>query len=134
MNSIRDVWLQFRLGHSVYLAFLLQMGNFVIISYTLLLSREIGGVDIGMAEFVLLFAAVYIPTAIIMGRTHIRHQYSTESRATFEHNPVIARMHLTLIKIMDGTATKEEVEGVKTYLEAIVETDKEKTRSTNGED
>lgn len=133
MNSIRDVWLQFRLGHSVYLAFLLQMGNFVIISYTLFLSRFELGIELGMAEFVLLFALIYIPTAIIMGRTHIRHQYSTESRATFEHNPVIAKMHLTLIKILDGTATKEEVEGIKTYLESIVDIDKDRMRTNKGQ-
>lgn len=119
--SIKQLWLEFRLGHSGYLGFGLQMANFVIIAYALLISRFFNnnGGTVSWWEFIILFTVCYVPLAVVFGRWHIKRQYEVENRALFEQNSTQARVFFFLIKMIEGTATEEEKKEMKEYLTRI---------------
>lgn len=115
--QIRSAWLQFRLGHTTYLAFGLQIVNFMLIAYALFIERLTNAIPFWL--FVVLMAAVYMPVAIGLGRLHISKQYAVENKALLEKNPLWAKITLLQLKMIEGTATQEERTEIKQYLEAI---------------
>lgn len=112
------IWLAFRVGHSVYFAFILQFANFVIIAHTFLFEKLW---QVSMPIFVAIFIATYLPAAIIIGAFHVRRQYLIESKVSFEQNPVSAQLALLQLKMLQGKATKEEVDAMIAYLENIAQ-------------
>jgi hypothetical protein len=119
---IRRRWLDFRNGHSIYLAFLLTFINFILISYNFLIKQLPFGIGDSMTlpSFILLFVLIYIPTAITLGVWHRKHQYSVENEALLRQNWMWAWMNQNLIRLIKGKTNPKEDEYIMNYLNDIL--------------
>ena len=119
-------WLDFRNGHSIYLAFILTFVNFILITYNFAVTRipVLGGIADNIFAFTALFIAVYIPSAIIIGYWHRKKQYSVENEAWLPENWVWAWISMYQIRLIEGKATPEETRQVKEYLGTILKSQK----------
>ena len=119
---VRRRWLDFRQGHSIYLAFLIMFANFITIQYSLMIERipAFSTLFSNVWVFVLAFIAVYMPLAIIIGYWHRKSQWKIEQEAMFNENVVQATMYLFLIKLIEGKATDKERQDMKLMLEKII--------------
>ena len=119
---IRRRWLDFRNGHSIYLAFLLTFINFILISYNFLIKQLPFGIgdSITLPSFILLFVLMYIPTAITLGVWHRKHQYSVENEAMVQENWIMAWLGIYNIRLFKGKTTPAEDEAVLNYLTNIL--------------
>jgi hypothetical protein len=84
-------WLDFRNGHSVYLVFTIAFIQFVVLTYTLAIERISFLKEIfpSMWMWGLLFIAIYMPAAVIIGHLHRKFQIPTETRQLMDANPFI---------------------------------------------
>ena len=119
---LRRRWLDFRNGHSVYLAFILTFINFILITYNFAIKQVpfFHGILDNLLVFVLVFVGIYIPSAIIIGYWHRRNQYSVENEAYFQENWILAWMLQFLIRQNQGKTTPEEADKILHYLNAIL--------------
>jgi hypothetical protein len=122
-------WLDFRNGHSIYLAFLLTFINFILITYNFAIGKIPFLQDIigNTFVFAVIFVAIYIPAAIGIGYWHRKRQYSVENEALLKENWVWAWISLYQIRLIEGKATPEESKLVRDYLEAILKAQKKDT-------
>lgn len=82
-------WTDFRTGHSTYLVYFLSFANFSILMYELVLVR-IPGVTTFIPNifiFLLLFLAIYLPFAAIVGWLHRRYQMPIDIALSMKQNP-----------------------------------------------
>ena len=117
----RRRWFDFRQGHSVYLIFLLTFANFVLIFHRLLIER-IEFLNEFFSElwiFILVFVAIYIPGAIIIGAWHRKTQLRIEADVIIRQNPLLAKILRTLLEIQTENISKEEIEKMRTLLKNI---------------
>jgi hypothetical protein len=115
---VRRRWFDFRLGHSVYLIFALSFSNFVLIFHRLLIER-IEFLDDIFSElwfFVLIFVVAYIPISVGIGAWHRRTQIKVENEQSLLNNPFLARNFRVLIDVMEGKASKEEIQKFREFL------------------
>ena len=123
MNSdwFRRRWFDFRLGHSVYLIFLLSFSNFILIFHRLLIERVefLNGIFSELWMFIVLFVVVYFPIAIIVGAWHRKTQIKIENEQALLNNPFMARNFRMMIDIIEGKASKEEVQKFREFLSKI---------------
>lgn len=119
---IRRRWLDFRNGHSIYLAFLLTFVNFILISYNFLIKQLPFGIGESMTLplFILLFTLIYIPTAITLGVWHRKHQYSVENEALLRQNWMWAWVSQYQIRLIKGKTNPKEDEYIIKYLNDIL--------------
>ena len=119
---IRRRWLDFRNGHSIYLAFLLTFINFILISYNFLIKQLPFGIgdSITLPSFILLFVLMYIPTAITLGVWHRKHQYSVENEALLRQNWMWAWISQYQIRLIKGKTNPKEDEYIINYLNDIL--------------
>ena len=119
---IRRRWLDFRNGHSIYLAFLLTFINFILISYNFLIKQLPFGIGYSMTlpSFILLFVLIYIPTAITLGVWHRKHQYSVENEALLRQNWMWAWISQYQIRLIKGKTNPKEDEYIINYLNDIL--------------
>ena len=119
---IRRRWLDFRNGHSIYLAFLLTFVNFILISYNFLIKQLPFGIGESMTLplFILLFTLIYIPTAITLGVWHRKHQYSVENEALLRQNWMWAWISQYQIRLIKGKTNPKEDEYIIKYLNDIL--------------
>ena len=119
-------WLDFRNGHSIYLAFILTFVNFILITYNFAVTRipVLGGIADNIFAFTALFIAIYIPAAITIGYWHRKKQYSVENEAWLRENWVWAWISMYQIRLIEGKATPEETRQVKEYLGTILKSQK----------
>ncbi len=119
---IRRRWLDFRNGHSIYLAFLLTFVNFILISYNFLIKQLPFGIGESMTLplFILLFTLIYIPTAITLGVWHRKHQYSVENEALLRQNWMWAWISQYQIRLIKGKTNPKEDEYIINYLNDIL--------------
>jgi len=118
---VRRRWWEFRQGHSIYLIFILTFVNFILISYRLLIEK------ISMFKelipelwiFALLFIAIYVPAAILIGVWHRRSQLRVETTLVNQQNPLLAKMIRTLLDVQTGKASEEEIKEFRTMLKKI---------------
>ena len=118
---VRRRWWEFRQGHSIYLIFILTFVNFILISYRLLIEK------ISMFKelipelwiFALLFIAIYVPAAILIGVWHRRSQLRVETTLVNQQNPVLAKMIRTLLDVQTGKASEEEIKEFRKEMEEI---------------
>lgn len=110
-------WFDFRLGHSLYLAFFFSFANFILIFHRLFIERI--GFELSLFWFVVIFLLTYFPTSIIVGRVHRKNQLSVESRLAFEQNPYNAYMIRQLLDIITNKATQEEMDVFREFLMRI---------------
>ena len=123
-------WLDFRQGHGIYLAFFIYFADSILIQYNLLIDRLpfldplIGANIIG---FAIIFIALYVPLAIIIGYWHRKSQWTVEVEALFKENKVGAVMWLFLIDMVEGKINEKEKREMREMLLKIT---KEKGKST----
>lgn len=115
---IRRRWLDFRLGHSIYLIFILSFSNFILIFHRLLIERVevLNELFSNLWLFVIVFVLAYIPIGLAIGAWHRRTQIRVETEQTLLNNPFMARNFRVLADMIEGTASKEEIEKFRKVL------------------
>ena len=118
---IRRRWFDFRQGHSIYLIFAMSFANFVLIFYRLLVEEVeiLSQIFSSLWIFIAVFLLTYIPVAILIGLWHRRTQMKVESEQALRHNPFFARIFRVLMDMVDGKASKEEIENIRNLLRSI---------------
>jgi len=118
---LRRRWLDFRNGHSIYLVFLLNLVNFILIVYNFAIIKVPGVSGIlTLPIFVVLFFLIYIPTAILIGYWHRRNQYAVENEALLQENWIWAWIMQYEIRLIKGKTNSKEDEVVLDYLNSIL--------------
>lgn len=112
-------WMYFRTGHSIYLAFLFSITNFVILIFRIFIEKTDLPIFDKLIEFAFFFMLLYIPTAIAVGHWHRKSQYKVESDIKFLQNPYFSRVIKTLIDIKLGIAEESEVKKIRDELKRI---------------
>jgi hypothetical protein len=124
---LRRRWLDFRNGHSIYLAFFLTFVNFILITYNFAIKQLPFGIGdyMSLPLFVLIFVSIYAPAAIIFGVWHRKHQYSVENEALLRQNWMWAWIMQYQIRLIQGKTNPKEDALVISYLnEVLVRTNK----------
>ena len=123
MNSswARRRWYDFRMGHSIYLVFMMSFANFILIFHRLLIERvdwlnELLG-DLWM--FVALFVFLYVPVAVVVGAWHRRNQIKVETEVALMQSPLHAKVFRILLDMQAGRATPEEVDSLRKLLKTV---------------
>ena len=123
MNSkwFRMRWFDFRLGHSVYLIFLLSFSNFILIFHRLLIERIefLNDIFSELWMFIILFVGIYVPVSIAVGAWHRKTQIKIENEQSLLNNPFMARNFRMMIDIIEGKASKDEVQKFRKFLSDI---------------
>jgi len=129
---LRKRWLDFRNGHTIYLAFVLTFVNFILITYNFAISKLtfLQGIFDSLALFTIVFVAIYIPAAIAIGYWHRKNQYSVENEAMLQENWPWAWIMRYQIRLIEGKVTPQESEEVMKYLEAILNRQKKSELSS----
>ena len=117
----RRRWFDFRLGHSVYLIFLLSFSNFILIFHRLLIERVefLNEIFSELWMFIVLFVGIYIPVSIVVGAWHRKTQIKVENEQALLNNPFMARNFRMMIDIIEGKASKDEVQKFREFLTKI---------------
>ena len=129
-NFFRIRWLDFRQGHGIYLAFFIYFADTILIQYNLLIDRLpfldpfLGANIIG---FAIIFIALYVPLAVIIGYWHRKSQWTVEVEALFKENKVGAMMWLFVIDLVEGKINEKEK---KEMREMLLKITKGKRKST----
>lgn len=120
-SFVRRRWLDFRNGHSIYLAFVLTFVNFILITYNFAIKELpfVGGF-MTLPIFVLIFTFLYVPVSIIIGYWHRRHQYSVENETLIRENWVWAWIMQYELRLIKGKTNPKEDEFVLNYLNDIL--------------
>lgn len=123
---LRRRWLDFRNGHTIYLAFVLTFVNFILITYNFAIERVtfLNSIFGSLAIFTVVFVAIYLPAAMLIGYWHRRSQYSVENEALLQENWIWAWLALYQIRLIEGKTTAEETNEIKRYLETILKRQK----------
>ena len=105
----------------MYLIFLLAFGNFVLIFYRLLVEQVswIEAIFPSLWIFVLVFVIAYIPLSIVIGAWHRKTQLRVESDLSFEQFPFLARSFGMLMDIVEGKASKDDIQTFRNFLSSI---------------
>jgi len=123
MNSkwFRRRWFDFRLGHSVYLIFLLSFSNFILIFHRLLIERVefLNEIFSELWMFIILFVGIYFPVSIAVGAWHRKTQIKIENEQSLLNNPFMARNFRMMIDVIEGKASKDEVQKFRKFLSNI---------------
>ena len=132
-NFFRIRWLDFRQGHSIYLAFLIYFADSILIQYALLIEKfpfidSLLGANI--VGFAIIFIALYVPIATIIGYWHRKSQWTVEVEALFKENKVGAMMWLFVIDLVEGKINEKEKKEMRELLLTI---SKRKGKSTPGD-
>ena len=117
-NWLRRRWLDFRNGHSTYLIFAMTFANFITIQYKLLIDK-VPSMDWLFGSiwlFALVFIAIYVPLAIIIGYWHRKTQWTVEQEALFRENKVGAIMWLYMMDLIEGNVTEEDKKKMRDAL------------------
>jgi hypothetical protein len=96
------------------------VAQFLIIQYRLLLNNIPIFHSVPLWVFAIVFVAMYVPLAGIIGYWHRRTQYNVENQTHFERNPILATQTLFLIDLIDGNVTEEEKKQMRSYLLKIM--------------
>src|SRR5574339_769386 len=133
---IKRRWLDFRNGHTIYLAFLLNLVNFILIVYNFaILKIPLVLTFLNLPLFVLISFLIYVPIAIIIGYWHKRNQYAVENEALLQENWIWAWIMQYEIRLIKGNTTPHEDDVVLNYLTNILKrTKKEELLKLNIEE
>ena len=105
----------------MYLGFSISLATFVLIIHRLLIERipELRDFFGDLSTFTIVFAAIYIPIAIIIGNWHFKNQHKVESTVIFMQNPGFVRAFRLILDVLTGTEDKKDVESFKQLLRNI---------------
>ena len=126
-------WLDFRHGQGIYLGFFIYFADTILIQYALLIEKFpfikllLGASIIG---FAIIFIALYVPLAIIIGYWHRKSQWTVEVEALFKENKVGAMMWLFVIDLVEGKVNEKEKKEMRDILLKIT---KREGKSTPGD-
>jgi len=67
-------------------------------------------------EFAIIFIALYVPLAIIIGYWHRKSQWTVEVEALFKENKVGAMMWLFVIDLVEGKINEKEKKEMREML------------------
>ena len=117
----RRRWYDFRQGHGMYLVFAMSFVNFVLIFYRLLIEEinVLGEIFSNLWIFVVIFLVVYIPAAILIGNWHRKTQMKIEHEQSMKQSPLMAKNFRILLDLLEGKASKKEVEDLRKFLKSI---------------
>jgi hypothetical protein len=118
---MRRRWYDFRMGHTLYLIFILSFANFILISHRLLIERVpiLNEFFSNLWFFAIIFVLAYIPISIALGIWHRRTQLRIEQDIVTRQNPFLAKTLKMIIDIQTGKASKEQIETMQKTLEDI---------------
>jgi hypothetical protein len=109
---IRRRWFDLRNGYSYYIAYLATFINFI-----LLFRVNFPSDNLFLASSIVGILGVSCATGI--GYAHRKHQMKTDQDSAFEQSRLAAGAQLVLFKMIEGTATNEEITWAKNLLEGI---------------
>ena len=94
----------------------------ILIAYNFLIKQLPFGIGdyMTLPMFILLFALIYIPTAITLGVWHRKHQYSVENEALLRQNWMWAWISQYQIRLIKGKTNPKEDEYIIKYLNDIL--------------
>ena len=120
-NFARKRWWDGRTGHSTYLMFVLTLVNFILIAYNFLVEGNpfFESFSENLWLFVIVFAVLYFPTAVLIGRWHAHTQIPVELTMRMFENPIMARMVRGILDTKTGKSTKEEIEEFRKFVKEI---------------
>jgi len=126
-------WLDFRHGQGIYLGFFIYFADTILIQYALLIEKfpfldPLLGAN--LVGFAIIFIALYVPLAIIIGYWHRKSQWTVEVEALFKENKVGAMMWLFVIDLVEGKINEKEM---KEMREILLKITKGKGKSTPGD-
>jgi len=116
-NWVRRRWVDFRLGHSVYLVFGLAFGNFILIFHRLFIERL--GIELSLWQFVIIFGLAYLPLAVAIGVWHRKSQVKVETEMMLKQNPMMAKYIRILLDAIDNKLTDKEKQDYRDMLSDI---------------
>jgi len=118
---MRRRWYDFRMGHTLYLIFILSFANFILISHRLLIERVpiLNEFFSNLWYFAIIFVLAYIPISMAIGIWHRRTQLRIEQDIVTRQNPFLAKTLALIINIQIGKASKEQIEEMRKTLEDI---------------
>ena len=118
---VRRRWYDFRQGHGMYLVFAMSFVNFVLIFYRLLIEQIdfLGDLFSNLWIFLVIFLALYIPTAILIGNWHRKTQMRIEHEQSMKQSPLMAKNFRVLLDLLEGKASTKEVEELRKFLKLI---------------
>ena len=96
------LWYYFRRGHGNYLAFIVSLTTFVVVTYQLAIKNIVFLSDLfpQMWTFILFFVLVYVIATVLIGWQDMkRGSYPTESTLTFDRHPRHREQYETIKKI-----------------------------------
>ena len=120
-NWFRRRWYDFRQGHGMYLVFAMSFVNFVLIFYRLLIEQIdfLGDLFSNLWIFLVIFLALYIPTAVLIGNWHRKTQMRIEHEQSMKQSPLMAKNFRVLLDLLEGKASTKEVEELRKFLKSI---------------
>ena len=126
-------WLDFRHGQGIYLGFFIYFADTILIQYALLIEKfpfidSLLGAN--LLGFAIIFIALYVPLATIIGYWHRKSQWTVEVEALFKENKVGAMMWLFVIDLVEGKINEKEK---KEMRELLLKITKGKGKSTPGD-
>ena len=118
---VRRRWYDFRQGHGMYLVFAMSFVNFVLIFYRLLIEQIdfLGDLFSNLWIFLVIFLALYIPTAVLIGNWHRKTQMRIEYEQSMKQSPLMAKNFRVLLDLLEGKASTKEVEDLRKFLKSI---------------
>jgi hypothetical protein len=129
-------WLDFRHGQGIYLGFFIYFADTILIQYALLIQKFsfldplLGANIIG---FAIIFIALYVPLAIIIGYWHRKSQWTVEVEALFKENKVGAMMWLFVIDLVEGKINEKEKKEMREMLLKITKGKRKSSMEDNNE-
>ena len=118
---VRRRWYDFRQGHGMYLVFAMSFVNFILIFYRLLIEQIdfLGELFSNLWIFLVIFLALYIPTAVLIGNWHRKTQMRIEHEQSMKQSPLMAKNFRILLDLLEGKASTKEVEELRKFLKSI---------------
>lgn len=120
-------WTDFRTGHGTYLVYFLAFMNFSILMYELVLVNIPGMQSLlpNILYFLLVFLAIYIPLASIIGWLHRRYQMPIDIALSMKQNPYWRDITKSLAEFEKGvllmiqTKNTEAIEVLQTAIKRL---------------
>ncbi len=124
-NFFRKMWWNGRMGHSTYLMFVLQLVNFLLITYNFLIegNKVFEKFIIDLWLFGTIIMIFYIPISILIGKWHKDTQLHIDNTLLIMEDPNLAKMMKGLLNVHDGIASKEEIKEFRNFLIEIEKND-----------
>jgi hypothetical protein len=119
------MWWDGRMGHSSYLMFILQLVNFLLITYNFLIegNKIFEAFITDLWVFVTIVTIFYIPISILIGKWHTDTQIKEEMEMKMFQEPIIAKMIRGLLDAKEGKSNEDEIKEFREFLIEIEQKD-----------